>query len=168
MGRRRGAGCSVPGCDGGHVADGMCHYGDGPHSAKGLCDVHYQRVRRAQDQQSLPNFDPSASVKVRCAVCGGPRHPRGLCEPVELTCRECDRPRSRRGLCEVHAPERRPRLGSPAFVEGHVPGNAKLTARAAEDMRRLRDEGYTYRELAEMFGVGVSTVSHVIKGRSWS
>ena len=39
--------CSVDdGCDGEHIAAGRCHFGDGPHRAKGLCSRHYFRQLR--------------------------------------------------------------------------------------------------------------------------
>lgn len=53
---RRSAGCQVAGCDGGHIAEGMCHYGDAPHKAKGLCKGCYGKANRVYSERKLPHF----------------------------------------------------------------------------------------------------------------
>lgn len=53
---RRSAGCQVDNCDGGHIAAGMCHYGDGPHKAKGLCKGCYGKANRVYSERKLPHF----------------------------------------------------------------------------------------------------------------
>lgn len=50
--------------------------------------------------------------------------------------------------------------------EGH--GAARLTWNDVREIRRLRSEGAVYRELAEMFGVGISQVARITRGESWS
>ena len=51
---RRSAGCQVDDCDGKHIAAGMCHYGDAPHKAKGLCKSCYGKANRVYSQRTLP------------------------------------------------------------------------------------------------------------------
>ena len=51
---RKSSGCEVADCDGAHIAEGMCHYGDGPHKAKGLCKGHYGQSRRVYSERTLP------------------------------------------------------------------------------------------------------------------
>lgn len=48
--------CSIDGCDGAHIAEGMCHHGDGPHKARGLCVQCYRRSRRIYSHRRLPAF----------------------------------------------------------------------------------------------------------------
>lgn len=36
----------MDGCGGEHIAEDMCHFGDGPHRSKGLCGFHYFRNLR--------------------------------------------------------------------------------------------------------------------------
>lgn len=51
---RKSSGCEVADCDGAHIAEGVCHYGDGPHKAKGLCKSHYGQSRRVYSERTLP------------------------------------------------------------------------------------------------------------------
>lgn len=53
---RTSAGCGIPGCDGAHINEGLCHFGDGPHKAKGLCKSHYGKAHRVYSQRRLPAF----------------------------------------------------------------------------------------------------------------
>lgn len=62
---RKSAGCEVADCDGKHIADGLCHNGDGPHKAKGLCKSCYQRAHRVCSQRTLPKFHTLTPDDVR-------------------------------------------------------------------------------------------------------
>ena len=74
-----------------------------------------------------------------------------------LGCKNCGKRVVKQGLCYRCLRE----------SEGLPDRRRKLTDEDVELMRQLRaDMGHTYRELAEMFGVSISNVSHVIKGRS--
>lgn len=67
MGRKSG-GCTIDGCDGGHIAEGMCHYGDAPHKAKGLCKSHYRQANHVPSQRRMPAFHvltPDAVRQIR-------------------------------------------------------------------------------------------------------
>ena len=44
---------------------------------------------------------------------------------------------------------------------------AKLNDDAVREMRRLRDEGATYGELARRYGVTMTTVRHACIGLTW-
>lgn len=57
--------CSVQGCDGAHIAEHLCHYGDGPHKAKGLCKSCYGRAHRVYSQRRLPAFHVLTPEAVR-------------------------------------------------------------------------------------------------------
>ncbi|WPH57654.1 hypothetical protein [Mycobacterium phage WXIN] len=43
-------------CDGAHIAEKLCHYGDAPHKAKGLCKGHYGQAHRIYSERTLPKF----------------------------------------------------------------------------------------------------------------
>ncbi|MEX3653908.1 hypothetical protein ABFW14_30525 [Mycolicibacterium fortuitum] len=53
---RTPGGCAVDDCDGKHIAEGMCHYGDAPHKAKGLCKGCYGKANRVYSERKLPHF----------------------------------------------------------------------------------------------------------------
>lgn len=53
---RKSAGCEVAGCDGAHLQKRMCHYGDGPHKAKGLCKRCYGLSHNPRSTRTLPAF----------------------------------------------------------------------------------------------------------------
>lgn len=53
-------------------------------------------------------------------------------------------------------------------IRGERHPNAKLTARAVQAMRDLRDLGYSFADIAKWFGVGISGATLAIKGRNWS
>lgn len=64
----RSAGCGIPNCDGAHINEGLCHFGDGKHKAKGLCKRHYARAHRIYSQRRLPAFHvltPDAVREIR-------------------------------------------------------------------------------------------------------
>ncbi|MHC9292078.1 helix-turn-helix domain-containing protein [Mycobacterium sp. LTG2003] len=49
------------------------------------------------------------------------------------------------------------------------PTNHRLTADDVRRIRQLRDElGYTYRELARMFGVSIPTIGFVVTRKTWT
>lgn len=65
---RKSAGCEVVGCDGAHIGEGVCHHGDGPHKAKGLCKSCYQRAHHPPSQRRMPAFHvltPDAVREIR-------------------------------------------------------------------------------------------------------
>ena len=115
----RRVGCEVPGCDGKHMA-------------RGLCSRHYEQRRRAERRQSAPPAAPKPAPVARpprlCAVpgCGRPHRARGWCHthyrrflatgdplatrrPGRVPCAGpcsvpgCGRRASGRGLCPAHA-----------------------------------------------------------------
>lgn len=61
----RSARCGIPNCDGAHINEGLCHFGDGPHKAKGLCKSCYQRAHRVYSQRRLPAFHVLTPEAVR-------------------------------------------------------------------------------------------------------
>lgn len=62
---RRSAGCAIADCDGAHIAEGNCHYGDGPHKAKGFCKAHYEESRRVYSKRTLPKSHTVVPDEVR-------------------------------------------------------------------------------------------------------
>ena len=54
-------------------------------------------------------------------------------------------------------------------VKGRMNGShgIKLTAVTVREIRRLQEQGVTYQALADGFGVALTTISHVIKRRTW-
>ena len=73
---------------------------------------------------------------------------------------------------EVGTPEKNTR---DAHRDGLVPdpsgegnNNAKLTTDKVMEIRELYERGnHTYRQLANMYGVGVSTIGNIIKRNTW-
>ena len=62
--------------------------------------------------------------------------------------------------------------GDTVAADNHAHGEthwkARLTADDVREIRRLRsEEGLTYQQLADRFGVGKSNISHIVKGRLW-
>lgn len=51
---RTSAGCGIPGCDGAHINEGLCHFGDGKHRSKGFCSFHYFRSVRGLPLEGPP------------------------------------------------------------------------------------------------------------------
>lgn len=49
----------------------------------------------------------------------------------------------------------------------HLGPQIKLTMEKAEQIRQLAGEGYTYRKLAEMYGVSKTTIENVVYGYTW-
>ena len=64
----RRVGCEVPGCDGKHMA-------------RGLCSRHYEQRRRAERRQSPTPLVPAPKPRRLCAVpgCDAPHEAHGLC-----------------------------------------------------------------------------------------
>lgn len=52
-------------------------------------------------------------------------------------------------------------------VRNHHVGCAKLIDVEVREIRRLRRSGLRQREIAEMFGIGMTTVRHIIHRRTW-
>ena len=50
---------------------------------------------------------------------------------------------------------------------GEANGNAKLNADLVRTLRRLYQAGQTQTQLAEMFGIGQTTISNVVLGQTW-
>lgn len=51
---------------------------------------------------------------------------------------------------------------------GESSKKAKLTNEKVLELRRLREEGYSYPKLSRMFGIAESTVVYVVKRRTWN
>lgn len=58
-------------------------------------------------------------------------------------------------------------LRTQAYKAGEQNIRARLTADGVREMRRLRGEGWTYRELAKRHGVSVGTAHRAVTGRIW-
>jgi hypothetical protein len=73
-----------------------------------------------------------------------------------------------RGLCSWHY--HRFLKGRPLEPPKRHEGRTRvLTADDVEQIRQLRAKpGYQHQELAEMFGVSESAISHIFTGRTWS
>ena len=54
-----------------------------------------------------------------------------------------------------------------ADMKGSNNSNAKLTVEDVKDIKILRDFGFVYRELAEMYGVTISCVYKICVDKSW-
>jgi DNA invertase Pin-like site-specific DNA recombinase len=52
-------------------------------------------------------------------------------------------------------------------VKGESNGRSKLTAEQVIEMRKLRENGFSYGKLSIKFGVAKSTVINIIKKRKW-
>ena len=76
----RRVGCSVEGCDGRHMA-------------RGLCSAHYEQRRRAERRQSLPQPTPKPTPAKPAA----PPKPKRLCAVAG-----CGRPHRAHGWCNLH------------------------------------------------------------------
>ncbi len=54
------------------------------------------------------------------------------------------------------------------FIFGEAHKNAKLTEKDVLSIRSLRkNRGYTYKILANMFGVGITLIHGIVKGQKW-
>jgi len=49
----------------------------------------------------------------------------------------------------------------------HHRSHSKLTSRAVRDIRRCRRRGASYRELAERYGVGLTTIAFAERRWTW-
>jgi DNA invertase Pin-like site-specific DNA recombinase len=58
--------------------------------------------------------------------------------------------------------------GRAARLKGEAHGRAKLTADQVREIRRLRAEGLTLKIIADMFGVHLSQISNVVRGKQWA
>lgn len=45
--------------------------------------------------------------------------------------------------------------------------NTKLNETQVLEIRALADQGYSQREIAEMFGVTHTTILHILTGKTW-
>lgn len=54
-----------------------------------------------------------------------------------------------------------------AYSRGEEHPSARLTLSQVEEIRRLAGSGWSHRRLAALFGVGKSTVTSVLSGRTW-
>lgn len=52
-------------------------------------------------------------------------------------------------------------------ARGEATASAKLTSQQVLEMRRLRAAGQVYRVIAERFGVHLSTVAYICRGKLW-
>lgn len=65
-------------------------------------------------------------------------------------------------MADMVAKGRSPRM------QGEAHHQAKLTEADVREMRRLRAERVTYRDLAERFGVSQSMIGQIVQGRAWT
>ena len=60
------------------------------------------------------------------------------------------------------------RLGLQIPCRGELSGRSKLTEKQVRNIRKMYSKGKTsYRKLSKAFGVGYSTIAHIIKRESW-
>lgn len=57
--------------------------------------------------------------------------------------------------------------GRQASHKGEKNGRAKLNRNQAVQIRKLRQVGLSYKELAKRFSVSIGCISHIINGRHW-
>lgn len=95
--------------------------------------------------------------------------PDGLCVCHTCDNRRCVNPEHlflgshADNMYDMRVKGRRKGIGS-----GAANGRAVLTMEKARTIRAMRAAGRSLKELAKRFGVGISTVSRVCKGESWS
>jgi len=53
------------------------------------------------------------------------------------------------------------------YARGEAIGSAILTASNVKHLRQLASEGHNRRDLAERFGMSLSTIDRIIKRRTW-
>ncbi len=53
-------------------------------------------------------------------------------------------------------------------LKGELNGNSKLTSDQVLNMRKLREDGYSYNKLSMKFNVAKSTVVNIIKKKKWT
>lgn len=113
------------------------------------------------------------------------QHRQMLCRGTSIEV--CDQPATKRladpdgGLCQRHyrqwkngqtdqpfVPARQPREHvHRERARGEVHRSAKLTEDAVRKLRAMRGEGYTYPQLAALFGVHEQTARKAVQGRTW-
>lgn len=59
------------------------------------------------------------------------------------------------------------RLHPERVARGENQGLSKLDWNSVREIRRLRTAGWTYRELAERFGVDYTNIGHIVTGKTW-
>lgn len=52
-------------------------------------------------------------------------------------------------------------------AKGSTNGRARLTEKNIIKIKTLREKGYTEKAIADLLGVGRSTISHILKGETW-
>ncbi len=57
--------------------------------------------------------------------------------------------------------------GRASYPIGEARPNSKLTPDCVREIRRLRGQGATYESIGARFGVGTSTIVHVVMRRTW-
>jgi predicted XRE-type DNA-binding protein len=53
------------------------------------------------------------------------------------------------------------------YASGEQIPNSKLTAQQVSEIRRLTNDGYKQQELADQFGVNQTTISNLLRKRTW-
>lgn len=53
-------------------------------------------------------------------------------------------------------------------ARGKGNGRARLTERDVKKIKKLRQKGWTEKGIALLYGVGRSTISHILRGNTWS
>jgi hypothetical protein len=128
----------------------MCSVcGRGPVEARGLCHACYQRWRNGAPYHAPLTRTPKGKYR-NCTwgSCGRPHYAKGLCR------RHYDRQ-----LAGI------PLTGKP--VRGETHGKAKLTEASVTQIRVLRSQGWSFRQLRERFNVSDAAVRDVIRRRTW-
>lgn len=82
---------------------------------------------------------------------------------------ECDvRPCVRHLFIGTQADNIADALAKGRVARGSTNGSARLTEDTARDIRALRADGWTLREIADRFGVHRVTIGDLVAGRTWT
>jgi len=100
----------------------------------------------------------------------------GGASPVGVVMHACDNPpccNPARLSVGTHACNSRDMIAKGRSLRGRVGPrgelgpNRKLTQAAADEIRSLRDKGFTHYALAEKFGVSRPRIAQILKGKAW-
>ncbi len=96
----------------------------------------------------------------------------GPCPEGMQACHDPDPTRTNNCLCNLRwgTPKENAadRIRHGHNMRGERNGNAKLTAPEVMEIRRLRDEGWSYGKLAKWFGISKRMTIRIVKGESWA
>jgi hypothetical protein len=94
--------------------------------------------------------------------------PHGTCVCHRCDNRKCVNPKHLFLGSQKENVRDRDEKGRAARLKGEAHGRAKLTADQVREIRRLRAEGLTLKIIADMFGVHLSQISNVVRGKQWA